>query len=99
MITQSKLKQLAKYDPDTGEFVALVDRGKIKCGQRMGCKNRLGYIQIGILWKRYKAHGLAFLYMTGKYPDEVDHIDGDPSNNSGTIFVWLLGRKICGIAG
>ena len=81
MITQSKLKQLVKYDPDTGEFVSLADRGKTKCGQRLGCKNRLGYIEIGMLWKKYKAHTLAFLYMTGEFPDEIDHADGDPSNN------------------
>lgn len=44
----------------------------------------LKYLEIGLDYRIYKAHRLAFLYMTGKLPPEnisVDHIDGDGLNN------------------
>jgi hypothetical protein len=41
-----------------------------------------GYWQIGIGGRRYQSHRLAWLYVTGQdAPDEIDHIDGNPSNN------------------
>ena len=82
MLTQSQLKQLATYNPETGEFVALQPRGKIKRGDKLGWADRLGYVEIGIGYESYKAHALAFLYMTGEYVRGVDHIDRNPSNNS-----------------
>lgn len=39
------------------------------------------YIHIKILNKTYKAHRLAFLYMEGYMPDEVDHLDHNGLNN------------------
>lgn len=51
-------------------------------GTNAGNKNQNGYIQIKIDKKLYKAHRLAMLIATGIMPeDEVDHIDGDKSNN------------------
>lgn len=44
------------------------------------------YIQISISiggnTKRYLAHRLIWLYVTGELPNKVDHIDGDGLNNS-----------------
>jgi len=34
-----------------------------------------------LLWESLAAHRVAFLYMTGRWPDEVDHRDGDGTNN------------------
>ena len=81
MITQSELKSIAHYDPQTGYFTSFVSRGNIKCGDIMGHINRIGYVEVCINRKGYRAHQLAFLYMNGVYPKEVDHIDGNPSNN------------------
>ena len=76
MITQEKLKEVLHYNPDTGIFTWLVQRGSnTKLGMQAGYIDN-GYIKIGIDYKYYKAHRLAFLYMTGKFPeDQVDHID------------------------
>jgi hypothetical protein len=42
-----------------------------------------GYVQILLRTRLYLAHRLAFLWMTGKWPDEeVDHADGNPANNA-----------------
>lgn len=39
------------------------------------------YIVIRVMYKSYKAHRLAYLYMTGVWPDITDHKDGDGTNN------------------
>lgn len=79
MLTQDRLKELLHYDPETGEFKRL--NGKF-AHRRIGHINKFGYICIYVHDKVYKAHRLAFLFMTGSFPlFDVDHIDGNPSNN------------------
>lgn len=76
MITQERLKEVLHYDPETGEFtwkIALSPRRKV--GDSAGGMDALGYIAFMVDSKRYKAHRLAFLYMTGEIPGEVDHIN------------------------
>lgn len=78
MLTQSALKEVIHYDPETGIFSRIIKNGT----KSAGSINKFGYICIGIKNKIYKAHRLAFLYMTGKFPlFDVDHIDGNRSNN------------------
>jgi hypothetical protein len=82
MITQKRLKEVLKYDQHTGEFISLVNRGsRVKAGESLGSLN-LGYLVISIDKKSYKSHRLAFLYMTGRFPEnQTDHIDQDRKNN------------------
>lgn len=86
MLTQSKLKELLKYDPDTGDFIWLAKPSiystKVKVGNKAGYKTSQGYISIGVHGKRYFAHRLAWLYMTGEWPEScIDHIDNIKDNN------------------
>lgn len=78
MITQEQLKEVLNYDPETGLFTWIKKRGHKK--NTAGGK-RLGYISIGVGFRLYQAHRLAWLYMTGEWPKFLDHIDGDRSNN------------------
>lgn len=84
-MNQEYLKKLLKYDPETGIFTWIIDRYRKKIGSTAGCiriwksNKRIG---IRIDGKEYKAHRLAFLYMTGSIPNYVDHIDGNGLNNS-----------------
>ena len=78
------MKEVLSYDPDTGIFVwkkALNDH--IIVGSPAGYRND-GYINIGLHGSTFRAHRLAFIYMTGTCPEEVDHIDMDRSNNRWT---------------
>jgi len=85
MITQSRLKQLLHYDPDAGVFTWIAKRQHVKVGDIAGSIMNRGYREISIDSKRYKAHRLAFLWMTGEFPaDCTDHIDGDKLNNRWT---------------
>ena len=81
MITQTELKDIATYDPETGIFQARVARGNIKVGDILGSVVKSGYVQISIDRVKYQAHNLARLYMTGEYGVLTDHIDRNPSNN------------------
>ncbi|PWC54682.1 hypothetical protein TSA6c_00105 [Azospirillum sp. TSA6c] len=81
-LTQARLRDLLTYDPQTGIFTWRVDRGTAKAGQAVSCVSGAGYVQIRIDGKRHSAHRLAFLWMTGNWPDkQVDHINRDRVDN------------------
>lgn len=84
MITQERLKELLDYNPDTGEFVSKVPRGRSRKGCVVGCPDVNGYTRISIDRMKYKAHRLAFLYMKGTFPRkglEIDHINRVRNDN------------------
>ena len=86
--TQEELKANFNYDPDTGDFTWLNDRtGRwgIKAGDKAGSilKMKCGkrYVRLQTNRTYMMAHRAAFLYMEGWLPEEVDHDDGDGTNN------------------
>jgi hypothetical protein len=85
MITQAELKEILHYDPETGVFRWRHARknNQIKPWGVAGSRYSKDYSRIEINNKAYKAHRLAWLYMTGCWPEnDIDHIDGDILNNS-----------------
>lgn len=51
-------------------------------GAPAGSKSRYGYIRVHLGGHEYMAHRLAWLIMTGEWPQgDMDHIDHDRSNN------------------
>ena len=82
-LSQDSLKELLRYEPTTGTFVRRVSNSNsVKAGDTAGSKHPAGYHYIRVKGQRYASHRLAFLYMEGKFPPaEVDHINGDPSDN------------------
>ena len=84
-LTQSYLKSILHYNPETGAFTWLVSRGNqfTRPGMLAGSDDGKGYRKIEIGGKGYYGHRLAFLYMTGAFPEkDTDHIDGNPSNDA-----------------
>ena len=76
MLTQKELKELLHYNPDTGVFTWLVSRGRNKAGNVAGHVSKTsGYVEIRLCKKLFKAHRLAWLYMTGEWPEITDHIN------------------------
>ena len=86
-ITAEYVRSILHYDPETGEF-----RWKARAdvcrwwntryvGSAAGApSNRYRAIQIDK--RRYYAHRLVWLYMTGEWPKEqIDHIDCNKANN------------------
>jgi len=81
-ISQEELKTLLHYDESTGLFTNIVDRGKVaKKGQTPGHLDKKGYVTITVNRVCYRAHHLAWLYVYGKHPYQIDHIDGNRANN------------------
>jgi len=81
MITQARLKELFEYDLEIGIFTNLCDRGRAIKGETAGWISDKGYVKTKIQGRHYYMHKLAWLYVYGIYPDEIDHKDGNKSNN------------------
>lgn len=84
-ISQDYLKSILDYDPISGIFIWKKSHGARQLGDIAGCNANHGgktnYIIIGIDEELYRAHRLAFLYMTGNIPRLVDHKDRNGTNN------------------
>ena len=81
-ITAEEVRRLFHYDPDTGVFTRLINRHRFKSGDVAGSVSNEGYVCIKIHKTTYKAHRLAFLFMSGSFPDnQVDHINGNRADN------------------
>jgi HNH endonuclease len=87
-LTAERLRELLRYDPKTGVFTWLVleTKNQVKAGDVAGYINNGGkgggYLKIRVDGHGYRAHRLAWLYMTGTWPHEqIDHIDRNRANN------------------
>jgi len=82
-ITAQRVFELLDYNPETGNFIWKIKRrGRRKIGMLAGCIHPHGYVRISIDYRLYNAQRLAWLFITGKWPNGlVDHIDGNRSNN------------------
>ena len=86
VITVAQLRAILHYDPVTGNFTRLIknnhDRKAGNIGDIIGTKKSSGYLFADVLGCRYRVHRLAWLYMTGIFPDgQIDHINGIRSDN------------------
>lgn len=86
MITHERARELLDYCPETGVLV-WKPRGNSRfdgrfAGKLAGTPKAEGYIQIMVDGRLDYAHRLAWLIITGSYPDRmIDHANGDPSDN------------------
>jgi hypothetical protein len=93
MLTQKYVKSILDYDPETGVFTwrprplrpgfERTDKAwnTRRVGTEAGTVNVDGYVAINLLGVPRYAHRLAFLWMEGQMPDQVDHRDLDKANN------------------
>lgn len=72
MITQERLKEVLNYDPDSGAFTWKIDRGPSRVGLLAGGIGHKGCVRICIDLKLYFAHRLAWLYINGHQPAELN---------------------------
>lgn len=92
--TAQYLRSLLDYDPQTG--ILLWHRRPIEAfrnkqafsawntkyaGKVAGSSRPDGYVCVSIDKRRYLAHRLIVFMINGRWPDVVDHINGDPSDN------------------
>lgn len=83
-ITQEELKAVIHYDELTGLFTWInpsIYKPSL-VGKVAGHVDFYGYVVISVNRKIYKAHRLAWLYMTGNFPKNlIDHVNGIKSDN------------------
>jgi hypothetical protein len=89
-LTHARLRKLLDYDPSTGTFTWLTDKGHCRAGSVAGSaftvcrppRKPLTYWRIGVDWQYYYAHRLAYFWMTGAWPPhQIDHKDLNGLNN------------------
>lgn len=91
MLSQAELRTALHYDENTGVFTwrdyplpsgkRRKTHGKGSVGASAGCPDKRGVFQVRYLGKLYLAHRLAWLYVFGWLPKEIDHINVNPSDN------------------
>jgi hypothetical protein len=82
MLTQERLQQVLDYSPETGVFTRRLKQPGVAQGKISGSMTKDGYVVTSVDSKLYKCHRLAWLYMTGSWPQgQIDHINGNRSDN------------------
>lgn len=83
-LTQAMILRALKYDPETGDFtwLELLPNSRRQIGQKAGRRHWTGYIYIKLGGVEFAAHRLAWIMMTGDWPEhDLDHIDRNRANN------------------
>lgn len=96
VIKPAELVNLLAYDPDSGRLFWLprlppifpiskdnsIFNKRYAGTEAFRTQDKYGYRMGRILGRAYKAHRVGWAIHTGAWPvGDIDHIDGDPSNN------------------
>ncbi len=78
-----RFRELLRYEPETGKFYWLMNRGRnAKSGDEAGSMNNKGYRQIKVDGRAYSAPRLAWLFVCKEWPKkEIDHINHNRDDN------------------
>jgi HNH endonuclease len=95
LITSRIVREFLDYDPETGLMMWKRRKrywfrtdGSFRtwntryAGKPAGFDHNAGYLDIAIYGRKYLAHRLIWLWMTGRWPsNQIDHWDGNRRNN------------------
>lgn len=82
MISQKRIQELFDYDQETGYVINRVTRCPTALkGDRAGTVGVKGYRQVYLSGTIYYEHRLVWFYVHGYWPIQIDHINGDRSDN------------------
>ena len=78
-MTPENLKNAASYDPETGDFVWLLTKGRCRQGEVCGWINNRGYRCMKFGGVETTVGRFAWFYVHGAWPDgELEYLNGDP---------------------
>jgi HNH endonuclease len=78
----AQVREILDYDPETGRFTWKVNRPRVRSGDLAGYLDA-GRYKVRVGGRNYQASRLAFLWMTGEWPQgEVDHKNYNTLDNS-----------------
>lgn len=82
MLKLEELVSNLNYNPKSGKFFwKTPPRKGVGIEREAGYTNYLGYRQIRYKKELYHCHKLAYFIEYGEYPELIDHINRDPSDN------------------
>ena len=81
MLTIFRLKEVLTYEPLTGYFIHNLNSKRRSAGSVAGSVRQDGYCRIGIDRTHYYSHRLAWFYVYGGWPKNIDHINGVYNDN------------------
>lgn len=82
MVDSRRVREVLRYDENTGIFRWRVPRSHLRAGALAGSHDREGYLSIKIDGRAHRAHRLAWLYVYGEWPPmALDHINGTKDDN------------------
>jgi hypothetical protein len=76
-----ELRRLLNYDPITGALTWRVSNRRRRAGDAAGYIGYRGYLYINLGNKQFRGHRLAWAIVTGTWPSEIDHANGDTADN------------------
>jgi hypothetical protein len=81
-ITQSQVRELFSYDPDTGIVTRRITSNPMApAGTEAGSPLKSGHLAVKVNRKSYKLHAVIWLYVYGYLPKMLDHKNGVPNDN------------------
>lgn len=93
-LTANRLRKMLDYDPLTGVFRwRVANSNRVKVGDYAGCVHDDGYWKIRIDGRLYRSHRLAWLYAYSEWPDRIDHVDGNRTNNRLDNLRWVTPQQ------
>lgn len=86
-LTAEAVRSILDYDATLGVLRWKPNPNRLpRWNTKHACKTAgyvspLGYVQVRIEGSLYSAHRLIWLIVYGEWPEEIDHISGDPTDN------------------
>ena len=81
ILSQESLKEVLAYSKRSGIFRWKTARSQQKVGAIAGSFDKDGYRVIRVFSQNYRAHRLAWFYVLGIWPKQIDHKDTQRDNN------------------
>ena len=84
MIDHDYVLQMYDYNKETGVFLYKKSAGCRKAGSVVGwadVSNGISYLITKVKREKVRLHRLAFFYVNGRWPNQIDHINGIGTDN------------------